>query len=188
MGTTKRVAAKPAKKAKGAAGNGPVAPAAPAPALTLDALAEALEAQAKAFQERLATLPATAPFSQEILRTCLRLEKVAAACGKAAGTTYVHALAHHTKGGAFETGKIAVSFPVKGGGRSPSWKTEATGQARQREGLEHGLKTTLEAEARATVFAAAAQHTFDEKRYHEQVLAATTPGESKTSVEFTEGA
>jgi hypothetical protein len=50
------------------------------------------------------------------------------------------------------------------------------------------MKVTLDTEARAKVLEASAQHTFDEKRYHEQVLADTPRGATNTNVEFTEGA
>lgn len=190
MGTVKRVT-KAAPKAKGKGSNGTPAPAPMPPPVeppSLDALATALEERLTAFAEGVRACPAVAPFAQAHVSTCLRLERLSRALGSAVGSVYTQALAHHTAGGAFEIGKVAVSFPTKGGSRSPSWKDEATKQGAGKAGLEHGMKVTLDPGQRAKVVEASAQHVFDTKGYQEQVLANTPRGESKIVVEFTEGA
>lgn len=136
MGTTtkKPPRKKPAYK-KASNGNGRTGAAA---RKKLDEIAESLLGVLDGYTSLVESLGPRDVVTQEQLYAANLLDQIADVAGKARKAFDKRMIAHDDGHGAFETGRVAITFPLSGGRRNPAWKGEAI-DARRLLSEEQGL-------------------------------------------------
>lgn len=164
MGTTtkkparKKPSRKKARNGNGRAGHGRWPE-------TLDEMADALMNVLNSYTSLCESVSPRDTVTQAQLYSAHLLDEIADIAGKARKAFDKRVIAHDDGHGAFETGRVAITFPLSGGRRNPAWKGEAV-DARRLLAEEQGLD-------------------FDADDFVKQVQDRTTPGAEHKKVKLT---
>lgn len=151
MGNVKKAVKKRPVKKNGRNGNGTAA---------LGRLQEALDLVRNTGESYIGLLESVHPkkdnVTQQQMESALVLDAIIEAAKHARGKFDVEALSHHGQRGSFETGRVAITFPLTAGRRSTKWKDVAVDKAQELAesiGADFGAEnfdTEIKADARYT--------------------------------------